>query len=408
MNDINKFIKQIKKVLNEVGGEAYLVGGFVRDKLINFKSEPKNVDIVYDGDINKLLLILDIHGYKFSLIERNKETYRCNCENITFDITKMEGRNIQDDLSKRDFTINSICMKLSENKIIDPFKGRRAIECRIIQHVNEKGIEEDPIRILRGIRLCVKYGMHFNLKTEQKIIEAAPQLKNCNKERVFNEFMKLIEIDNEGKAFYFLDDYNVLRNILPYVDELKTIGKCKYHIEDVFTHMNLSYGVFKDIIKGKIIIKGFDLSFAEEYIGSFKLKEYISVACFLHDIGKFNCFKQDSRVSFIGHEKEGAKIVKDLCESMKFPEKAAELMEKIVEAHMCPLGIFKDDTKEKRKAFYKSYEEYKEYIPFILIVSFCDNYATHMLLDEISEQQTYKQFIEDMLIENQTISSKKY
>ncbi len=400
MSSINEFIKQFKEVLSEIGGEAYLVGGFVRDRLINYKIEPKDLDIVYDGDIDKILMRLKDIGYNFFPLKESASIYRHDAKTFTLDISKMKGKTIEEDLSKRDFTINAICIKLIENKIIDPFKGRRSIECRIIQHVNENSIEEDPVRILRGIRLYIKYGMHFNLQTEEKVVEFAPQLKTCAKERVFNEFMNLIEIDTEGRAFEFLDDYNVLRNLFPYIDELKTIGKCKYHTKDVFTHMNLTYGVYKDVLKGKIAVKGFELTKLEDVIGNFSIKEYIGIACFLHDIGKFKCYKEEgNNVSFIDHENAGAEIGYNICESMRFPKKASELIKNIIEAHMYALGFFKDSIHEKRKEFYRFFERYNKYVPFILLVSFCDNYATNMLLDLDDEKEKYKEFIENMYME---------
>lgn len=403
MNSANQFIKELKKILKEIGGEAYLVGGFVRDKIMDFKNEPKDLDIVYNGEINKLLASLKSQGYKFLPSEDNKEIYRHNDKNLIFHVQKMKGKNIQEDLGEMDFSINAICIKLVENKIIDPFKGRKAIESRIIKHINDSSIEKDPVRILTGIRLCIQYGMHFNLETEEKIVEMASQLKNCDQGRVFNEFMNLIKIDSEGKAFEFLDNYNVLKNIFPYMDELKTVGKCKYHEEDAFTHMNLTYEAFRDIIKGRIEIEGFNLDDLENYIGNFKLKEYVGIACFLHDIGKFKCYKEkENNVSFLNHEKEGAEIVNTICKDMKFPEKAAELIEELVESHMGPLGISKVDQNEKKEAYYKFFKKYNENVPFILILSFCDNYATYDFLSENNKKQQFKEFIEDMLIQYKT------
>nr|WP_206154811.1 HD domain-containing protein [Clostridium muellerianum] len=385
--------------MNEVGGEAYIVGEFVREKLINFKNQPGNLNILYDGDINKLLISLEDVKYKFLPIQDNDEVYIYDDGNINFNIERLKEKGIEEYLGKRDFSINSICVKILGNKIIDPFNGRRAIECRIIKHINDTSIEQDPVRILRGIRFCIKYGMHFNLETEKKVVEMASKLKDCDKRSVFNEFMNLVQIDSNGKALEFLDNYNILKYIFPYVEELKTIGKCKHHAEDAFTHMNLTYEIFKDIINGKIQIKGFDLGCLENYISNFKIKDYVSVACFLHDIGKFKCYKEEEdSVSFLDHEKEGSKIVNDICLDMKFPKISIELMVKLVEAHMCPLGIFKMDESKRKEAAYKFFDKYNEYVYFILILSFCDNYATYDYLSGDSKQN-YKNFIEDMIRE---------
>ena len=260
MDKINIFIKTFKITLEKAGGDAYIVGGYIRDKLIHPKINPKDIDFIYSGNIDKLILELEGQGYKFLPIKQAVSMYRMIFEDITVKISKMNGENIKEDLSKRDFTINAICMDIKENKIIDPFKGRNYISSRIIHNVNDKSLDDDPIRILRGIRTYISYGMHFSLGTERKVVEIAPRLKHCTKKSVFNEFMKIIQCDKEGKAFYLLDDYNILRNMFPYIDELKTIGKCKYHLEDAFTHMNLTYETFKNILNSRIQIKGFDLN----------------------------------------------------------------------------------------------------------------------------------------------------
>ncbi|AWI07556.1 HD domain-containing protein [Clostridium drakei] len=398
MNSSNEFLKALKESLNEVGGEAYLIGTFVRERLMDFKSQPSKLDIIYKGDINKLLMSLDNKQFSFYSLKENKDTYRYSDRNVVFNINKMKGKNIEEDLSKRDFSINAICLKLIENKIIDPFNGRKAIKCRIIQSIRDTSIEEDPIRILRGIRFCIRYGMHFNLETENKIVDLSYKLKSSNKEQVFTELMKLMEIDDNGRAFEVLDNYGVLKNIFPYMEELKTVGKCKYHIEDAFTHMKLTYEVFKDVVKGRIKIEGLNLEHLEDCIDSFKVRECVSLACFLHDIGKFNCYKEkEDSVSFLGHEKEGAKIVNDICKDMRVPKKSAQLVEVLVEAHMCPLEIFKMDENKRMEAAHKFFERYNKYFEFILIISLCDNYATYDSLCQDTKKHEYKKFIEEMI-----------
>lgn len=396
----SEFINQFKHILENIGGDAYLVGGYVRDKLINSKIQPSDIDIIYSGDMLTLISEFKNLGYKFFPIKEDVGIYRCMAEKFMIDIAVMKGRTIEEDLAKRDFTINAICMKLIENRIIDPFNGRNAIKSRIIQNVSNESLEQDPVRILRGIRFYIAYGMHFSFDTENNIVKVAPRLKSCPKERVFNEFMKIIESDKDGKAFEFLDNYNILRNMFPYIDELKTVGKCDYHIEDAFTHMNLTYGVFKDILNKKISINGLDINVFEKKIGNFKLREYIAFACFMHDIGKFKCYKKtNEKVSFYGHDIEGARIVKLICESINFPKEAAELTEKVVEGHMYPLGLFSSKIKEPKKTFYKFFKKYEKFSIELIVLSFCDNYATNMMFDPKNEKEAYKEFIENMLSE---------
>jgi len=410
VNYVKDFIKSTREVVNKIGGEVYLVGGYVRDKLISITAQPKDVDFIFNGNIEKFMEELEKRQYKFFPMKQEIGIYRCMLGNNTIDISLMKGSSVEEDLKNRDFTMNAIAIKLSGDKVkvIDPFYGRRSIDNRIIKSVTDTSLEDDPVRILRGIRFYISYGMHFNLDTEKSIQKLGHRIMEMPMERVFKEFMLLLERDNEGKAFEVLDNYGILKNIVPYIEELKTIGKCAYHIEDVFTHMNLTYCVFKDILNGKVSVKGLGLSVFEHKIGEFKLREYLSLACFLHDIGKYEAYRKDGdKVSFWGHEIKGAIIVRNFCRKMKFPKKAENYIESIVYAHMYPLRIFKQNPKDRKNDCYKFFSKYDGYIIEILITAYCDNYATRMLLDAQNEKVRFKMFIEDMLKEYELYCSIK-
>jgi poly(A) polymerase len=212
--------------------------------------------------------------------------------------------------------------------------------------------------------------------------------------------MNIIQCDNSGIAFDLLDKYNVLKNLLPYIDDLKCIGKCKYHIVDAFTHMNISYKYFKKIFKDRQKFMGFNIEFLNKNLGGFCLKDYTAFATFAHDIGKFKCYKNNNgKVSFYGHNISGAKIANNFCNYFKFPKKAVKLITTVIEAHMYPLGIFKNFNSNYKKHFYNFFYKYDRYVPYILIVSFCDVYATRSLLDPENELEKYKKFIKNLFKE---------
>lgn len=400
LNYIRKFIYDVKDITNEIRGELYLVGGYIRNKLMNIASQPKDADFVFKGDIRELMIKLQDKDYKFFPIKESISIYRCVKGKSKIDVSLMKGNSIEEDLENRDFTINALALRLSDNKIIDLFYGKKAIQNRILKNVTDRSLEEDPCRILRGIRFCISLGMHFNLETENNIIKFKDKIMDLPKERVFNELMLIIESDKYGRAFEILDNYGILKNIIPYIEESKTIGKCKYHVEDVFTHLNLTYGIFKDILNGSINLKNLDISILDTKMGEFTLKEYAALACFLHDIGKYEVYKKvGDKVSFHKHEIKGAAICRDFCNDMKLSKKAVKYIENIVEGHMYPLSIFTNKTVDRKKAFYKFFSKYEGYVLEIIITAFCDNCATKMLLEIKDKNLGFKEFIEDMLKE---------
>lgn len=217
----------------------------------------------------------------------------------------------------------------------------------------------------------------------------------------FDMIMGIINEDTEGTAFEILDQNGILKNVLPYTEELKTIGKCKYHVEDAFTHMNTVYKVFKQVQHGEIIIKNLKLEQLNKSIQKYKMYDLLAFSAFVHDIGKYKSYKNENgRVSFVNHEIIGEEIVKELLRKFNVSEDAEQLICSIVKAHMYPLKLFKvrseiNKYSELLEEFIKSYYEYRMYI---LVVSFCDIWATSIYYDPENEAKYYKKFIEELLI----------
>ncbi|KOA19106.1 multifunctional CCA protein [Clostridium homopropionicum DSM 5847] len=397
---MREIIDNIKKVLHITNGNVYIVGGYIRDKLLNMEVISEDLDIIYEGDIKDFIDNLEMIGYSIFPIKESIGIYRSVIKGKIIDIAKLKGRNIEEDLRSRDFTINAIALKLIENKIIDPFKGREHLKAKLIHEVTDNSIKDDKVRILRAYRLSLKLGMHFSKSCEEHIIEESRYIKQYPKERIYTELIKLIEEDKEAIAFEALERCGVLQNLIPYIDELKVIGKCRYHIEDAFTHMNLVYKNFKALLKGNLTIKGLDLELLNNKLGGTYIKSYIAFAAFSHDIGKAKCYKKiEDKVSFIGHDKVGAEIISEVCEELGFPKEGKKLIEILVEAHMYPLGLCKNRVKNNKKSFYKLFSRYDKFIPFILTLSYCDMYATKMLYDPDNEEELFKKYIEQLFEE---------
>lgn len=230
----------------------------------------------------------------------------------------------------------------------------------------------------------------------------ADNLKNTNTDKMnFDQLMCIIENDKDGNAFYILDEKAILKNIFPFTEELKTIGRCKYHVEDAFTHMNMVYKVFKQVQYGKIVIQNFNQGTFCRKIQNYNLWDILALAGFTHDIGKYKSYKnEDGKVSFINHEIIGEYIVSDVLQKLKAPKAVEQVVCSIVKAHMYPLKLFKvQNDKNQYEEFLKEFvDNYSEYIMYILILSFCDIWATSLYYDPENEAECYKKFIEELLI----------
>lgn len=397
---MENIIKDVKVISEKTNCLVYIVGGYIRKKFTHNKNNIKDVDIIVSGNIKIFIEELKKKGYSVFVIKKDMNIYRAIKEDKILDIAKIKHPNIEMDLRERDFTINAIAVNVLNDNVIDPYSGIEHINEGLIHEVTSHSIRNDRIRILRAERFKINYGMHLSFQCKNHIKEESKYIKECPKERIFTEMMNILEIDSDAIAFNVLEEDGVLKHIIPYIAKLKVIGKCKYHIEDAFTHMNLVYKNFKEILKGNLKINGMDLKLFSTYIGGYSIKNYMAFAAFCHDIGKANCYvKNGEKISFIGHDKEGANIVHELCNELGFPKKGTKFISNLVEGHMYPLGLYKNNIKNYKKSFYKLFSRYKEYIPYILILSYCDIHATKMLYDPDCEEEECVKFLEKLFIE---------
>lgn len=394
-------IKEITKFFVELNSDAYLINTYVREKLIKSNLDSKKIEILYSGDIYKLYKLLKQNLNYYIKFYNNKRMVVIEYNDITLEIIELLYNTIEEYLKNSDYTINAIALKLVKNKIIDPYQGRLHIKRRIIQEVNDKSIENNPINILKGIFYYIRYGMHFSINTELDIKKYSKDLKGNFQNEIMDELLRIINVDKNGIAFNVLDQYGVLENLLPYVSELKILGKCKYNVEDVFTHMNAAYEIFKEIQYKKIELNGLDIDLLNKsYLGENKLIDILALAVFVHDIGKFKSYrKENDKISFAGHEIAGENIMRDVCKRLGFPKNEENLICNVIRGHMYPLKLFKikSDKDNFKIELDKFIYEYKDYIKHILIASYCDISATNIYYNLESEMKEYKIFIEELL-----------
>lgn len=397
---MENIINDVKFISDKTKSLVYIVGGYIRKKFIQDENNIKDLDIIVSGNMKMFIEELRKKGYSVFEIKKDMNIYRAIKEDKILDIAKIKYNTIEMDLGERDFTINAIAINVLNDHLIDPYNGIEHIKEGLIHEVKSTSIRDDRIRILRAERFKINYGMHLSFQCKTHIKEESKFIKECPKERIFTEIMNILELDTNAIAFNTLDKDGVLKNILPCIDKLKVIGKCKYHIEDAFTHMNLVYKNFKEVLKGSLKIEGMDLNLFSYSIGGYSIKNYMAFAAFCHDIGKANSYVNNGeKISFIGHDKEGASIVNKLCNELGFPKKGIKFVVNLVEGHMYPLGLYKNNVKNYKKSFYKMFSRYKEYIPYILILSYCDIHATKMLYDPDCEEEQCVKFLEKLCIE---------
>jgi len=318
--------------------DLYIVGGYVRDYIL--KRERDEIDFLVVGDsieftkqFAKELGINNITIYKnfgtahfvyeniaLEFVGARKESYKRNSRN-----PKVERGTLDDDLNRRDFTINCLAVSLNKNdrgKLIDKFKGMKDIESKIIRTPLDpnKTFDDDPLRIMRAFRFAVQ----LNFQVDPSVIDStklmAERLKIVSQERITDEFLKILGSPKPSIGLKLLFDCEVLKVIFPEIQNLAGVEQRKeYHHKDVFQHTCM----------------------VVDNIASVSNNVWLRFAALVHDIAKPQTkrFIEGTGWSFHGHEEIGARMMESIFERMKLPLAKLDYIEKLIRLHLRPIAL---------------------------------------------------------------------
>jgi len=335
---IPKEVKNIIDKLKLAGFEAFVVGGCVRDFLretepndwdVTTNAKPEEIQKVFPDSFyeNKFLTVTARTGSKKpELAEIEITTYRLEAEYSDKrhpDEVKY-AEKLEDDLSRRDFTVNAIAMD-EKKKIIDLFDGKADLKNKIIRTVGipEERFSEDALRMLRAVRFSVTLGFKIEENTAKAIKKNSIWLEAISQERIRDEFLKIINADKSAEGIELLRELDLLKYILPELLENYGISQSKHHIYDCYWHALKSL----------------------EYASKKKFNIYVRIAALLHDIAKPKVkVGEGNEATFYNHEIVGAKITFQILNRLKFSKKDIEKITKLVRYHLFYYNV--DEVKE--------------------------------------------------------------
>ena len=334
-------------ILKEIN-EGYLVGGAVRDFLMN-KTTPDR-DIAIKNAENFAHKIAEKFDGTFIELDNINKIYRVvlkDKENF-LDISEIQGKSIDEDLKRRDFTINAIAYDLKNLNFIDITNGIQDIKNKKLRFIKEENFVDDPLRILRAFRFYATTGFEMDDNLKNILNKYSHLALNPAKERIHYELMKLFGGDYTSKALIELDNIGLLEKIFPCVLEMKKVPKNTHHHLDLFNHLIESVRqVELEYLNTNLEIKN---HLDKVDFGGFPRINHLKLATFLHDIGKFSTWtiEESGRHRFIGHDNKGAKLVKPLLKELKFSKKQIEYISKMIKYHIYPSSVITSpDLNEK-------------------------------------------------------------
>ncbi len=324
--------KIVSAILSQ--GRIYEVGGAVRDSLLKRKVQPEDRDYLVCGvpyrELSQILKNygkVDLVGKSFGVI---KFTQYVNDSKYTFDIalprkeysTGVGHRDfmvsfdpdigIEEDLTRRDFTINAMALSLDNHELIDPLGGRVDLENRQIRMVSNRAFPEDPLRMLRAIQFAARYEFDIEPKTLAGIKDNVALITTVTPERIADELVKLLVLASEpSRGLRLMRETGLLKEILPELEE--TVGVEQpggYHKYDVFEHSIRS----ADAAPQNLLVR---------------------LAALLHDVTKPQAKRlTDDGATFYGHEKTGSKVAARILKRLRYSSELTGKVSTLVDRHM--------------------------------------------------------------------------
>lgn len=324
-----KEIKLIAAALKKNGYVGYLVGGCVRDLLLG--REPKDWDIaagarpeeivkifpdsVYENEFGTVGVKTRSKKERLKIVEitsfRSETGYsdKRHPDKISF------AETIEEDLARRDFTINAMAINLNSKLLIDPYGGQNDIGKKIVRAVGDpsRRFSEDALRLLRAVRFAAELDFEIEPATAEAVRKNAGLLKMIAQERIRDEFSKIIISDRAKEGVEILEKYGLLQHIVPELMEGIGCSQNLHHIYTVWEHnlRALDYAVQKD----------YPLA--------------IRLAALLHDVGKPRTKNGEGRyATFYNHEYVGAKMAAEIMKRLVFPKEITEQVVHLVRSHL--------------------------------------------------------------------------
>ncbi len=328
---IPKEVKSVLKNLQKAGFEAAIVGGCVRDFLMD--KNPNDWDVTTNAKPEEIQKVFPDSFYENNFLTVTVRTENAKIPEIEITTYRVEAKysdkrhpdevkyakTLQEDLSRRDFTINAMALRpgsgQAKNELVDLFEGKKDLKNKRIKTVGnpKERFAEDALRMLRAVRFATTLGFTIEKETAEAIKKNSIWIEAISKERIRDEFLKIIMSESPAFGIELLRELGLLKYIVPELLDNYGIPQNKHHIYDCYQHAIKSL----------------------EYAGKKKFNMQVRLASLLHDIAKPKVkVGEGEEATFYNHEVVGAKMAFQILNRLKFSKKDVEKITKLVRFHL--------------------------------------------------------------------------
>ncbi|MCL2281517.1 MAG: HD domain-containing protein [Dehalococcoidia bacterium] len=394
-------LAQLQSLLREQHAEAYLVGSIVRNLLAGHAKA--DVDIAINGSVSAIgqqladqlnahyVMLDNTHGIA-RLLPRVEETWQ-------IDIATLQG-SLEQDLLRRDFSINALAINISEMHlaedqlnaaVLDAGSGLEDIQNKTLRAVSPQIFRDDPIRLLRGVRLSSELGFNIEERTATIMQRDHAMITRAAGERIHDELLRLFNYTDTYQAVDFMNRLGLLTAIIPELAPTRELEQPPEHTWDVFHHSVRSIealdfichrsgwefsktDVLENIPWGETIQSYFSTAVSSSATNRVLTK----LAALLHDIAKpqTRIINEFGRVRFYGHPQQGAPIAASILERLRFSHHEIKFIETIVRHHLRPVQMTENEAQPTKRAIYRYCRDLEEAGIANLYFSLADHLAT--------------------------------
>ena len=390
-------LDSVREVLPD-GPTVYLVGGAVRDALLGRPTHDLDFSLAGEA-IKTARQVADglsrcgsttIAKADFYVLDAERDTGRVivtfkDETRITMDFAAFRGTDLESDLNGRDFTLNAIAMDLHDNSLHDPLGGAMDLKEKRLRACSPTAFFDDPLRILRGVRLAANFGFHILPDTRTAMKAAADRLGRISPERLRDELFRILNGQQPAACMRALDMLGALVKILPELGELKGVEQRPPHVHDVWEHslsvVNHLESILSTLAPGYDPEKGADLfnglmvlrlgryrgqlseALAQPVTADRPLRGLLFLAALYHDIAKPATKQTDEngQARFWGHDVQGAEMASLRARSLVLSNEETQILETMIRNHMRVLFHINRKVDERkppsRRAVYRFFRD---------------------------------------------------
>jgi tRNA nucleotidyltransferase/poly(A) polymerase len=384
-------VQAARQALDQIDGQAWIVGGTVRDALL--ERPLSDLDLAFAGDpgVAAKAISRALGGPVFRLSEEfGAWRVVLRDDGFTCDVSPLQAGTIEGDLARRDFSVNAIAVPLDpvEAQPLDPQGGIPDIAARTMRVLGGDAVDTsayalDALRPLRLARLATELGFKPDARTERLTLEAAAAVTNASPERIFAELRRLVIADRVLHGLALADRLGLIAAVLPELAALHGVEQSQFHHLDVHGHTLEVLGKQLGIERDPAAVFGADLGprvaelLAEPLADDLTRGQALRFGALTHDIAKpaTRQVLPNGRVTFIGHDTVGEEVIAGICRRLRTSERLREFLGAIARHHLM-LGFLVHERPLDRGAVYRYLRTCSPVEVEVTVLSCADRLAT--------------------------------